>query len=95
MHIEYNDSVTCIICEKVMEDKNFIKICKYDHNEFSKFDYRGYNRYSEQIEIHLNSYMHRNALGYSAVVNGFNINQHVNSQINTQLGTMQVNNRDY
>ena len=38
--------------------------------------------------------MHRNAVGHSAVANGFNNNQRVNSQINAQLGTMQANNRE-
>ena len=84
-HIECNDSVTC----------NFIKMRKYDHNEFSKYSYREYNRYSKWINIHLNSYMHQNTNDYSAVANGFNNNQYVNSQINTQLGTIQVNNREY
>ena len=32
---ECDDSVTCMISEKSMEDENFIKTCKHDHDEFS------------------------------------------------------------
>ena len=90
-----NNSLTCIICEKVIEDEHFIKARKYDHNEFSKYSYRGYNRYGKRINIHLNSCMHQNAVSHSAVANVFNNNQHVNSQIKAQLGAIQVHNREY
>ena len=50
--------------------------------------------HGERIDVHLNSRMRRNAVGHSAVVNGFNNNQRVNSQTNAQLGAMQAKNRE-
>ena len=94
-HNECNDSVTCMISEKAMEDEIFIKTHKCDQNEFSKHGCRGHDRHGERIDVNLNSRVHRNAVGHSAVANGFNDNQRVNSQTNAQFSTMQAHNREH